>query len=208
MKNLFTAYTNLNQTNRRVVTFVAAAAATAVGGVALVTPIAYGSAIADGAYFNKDKKVGARLRAGFFTFLIACAGGAGFSDTATSPAVAEAPAPVVEVVEVPAPVVEAPVVEEPAPEVNLVRGPFTTTSHWADEDDTSNSGYATYNPDTDTVSWETLFFGITDQDSCSNGKHNTGMDCSVTYDANGNPTQAIVIDDWDGYRVSTTTFKF
>ena len=91
----------------------------------------------------------------------------------------------------------------------IKRGPFTTTSHWADAADTTNSGTATYNSDTDTVTWHTTAFGQTAKDSCSNGKHNlSGLSCSVTYNAEGLPTRAVVTDDYDGYRISTTTFRF
>ena len=144
---------------------------------------------------------------GFGLSFIAVGTGAIINPTsAPQTQVAEAPAPVEQVVEAPAPVVEAPViVEVPSP---IEEGDFTTTSHWADAADTSNSGTATYNTDTKTVTWHTSAFGQTETDSCTNGKHNTGLDCSVSYDSNGYPTRAIVTDSYDGYRISTTSFRF
>ena len=118
MINPIKAYANLNQANRRWVAFGAGAAATLTGSIALLTPIAYGAAIADGFHFHREKKVAARIRAGFVTLVVACAGGAlvpnAFETTAP---VAEAPAPIEQVVEVPVAPVE-PVVEVPAPAPN------------------------------------------------------------------------------------------
>lgn len=109
MKNPIKAYANLNQANRRWVTFGAGAVATLVGGPLFITPVAYGAAIADGFHFHKDKKVGARIRAGFVTLVVACAGGALVPDfRKTTAVVTEAPAPVEQV---------APVAPTPAPAV-------------------------------------------------------------------------------------------
>ena len=103
MKNPIKAYANLNQANRRWVTLAAGAAVAATAGSALVAPIAYGAAIADGYHFHKEKKVGGRIRAGILTFIVAATGAAfgdGIKEAAT---VTEAPAPVEQVAPAPAP---------------------------------------------------------------------------------------------------------
>ena len=64
MFNPIAAYADLNQRNRRFVAFGAGAVAAATGGMALLTPVAYGAAIADGYHFHKEKKLGRRRNGG------------------------------------------------------------------------------------------------------------------------------------------------
>ena len=114
MRNPIKAYANLNQANRRWVTLGAAAIGTLLtgGSAVAVAPIAYGAAIADGAHFHKNQKVGVRLRAGLITFVVAAAGAAPFTNTETTVVSAPTPAPIEQVVEAPTPII-APVVATP-----------------------------------------------------------------------------------------------
>ena len=96
---------------------------------------------------------------------------------------------------------------------DLYKGQFTTTSHWADAADTSNSGEATYNNESKALVWQTKAFGSVTTEVCTNSKHgdgrsDSGLKCDITTNTDGMPTRAVVTDPSDGYRISTTTFRF
>ena len=96
---------------------------------------------------------------------------------------------------------------------NLSKGQFTTTSHWADAADTSNSGEATYNNESKALVWQTKAFGSVTTEVCTNSNHgdgrsDSGLKCDITTNTDGMPTRAVVTDPSDGYRISTTTFGF
>jgi len=134
--------------------------------------------------------------AGFMTFVAAPI--VALTPRTPAPVVVEAPAPVV--VE-PAPVV---VVEEPT----LPQGDYTHINYWADEAPTTNSGdNATYDKETNTLTWDLVAFGTTDENVCVDGDMD-GLQCNITYDNSGFPTKVVVIDPYDNYHISTTTFQF
>ena len=123
-------------------------------------------------------------------------------------------------VETPAPVVEsapvevisasdtpwaAPVVEEASP---VIDGEYVHTHYWADDAPTKTEGTATYNPETDTLEWTTVEWGQSETFKCIGTDLEDWGTCSISYDSNGNPTRVTVTDDYDGYRLSTTIFKF
>lgn len=113
MKNPIKAYANLNQTNRRLTT-AGAVIALALTGPVGATAAAYtslASAIADGAYFHRDKKRNVRCRAGLITFLVAATALTPLNAVRQAQVAQVAPAPIEQVVEAPAPVI----VEAPAP---------------------------------------------------------------------------------------------
>lgn len=96
---------------------------------------------------------------------------------------------------------------------DLYKGQFTTTSHWADAADTSNSGEATYNNKSKALIWQTKAFGSVTTEVCTNSNHgdgrsDSGLKCDITTNTVGMPTRAVVTDPSDGYRISTTTFRF
>ena len=96
---------------------------------------------------------------------------------------------------------------------DLYKGQFTTTHHWADAADTSNSGEATYNNESKALVWQTKAFGSVTTEVCTNSNHgdgrsDSGLKCDITTNTDGMPTRAVVTDPSDGYRISTTTFRF
>ena len=96
---------------------------------------------------------------------------------------------------------------------DLLKGQFTTTSHWADSEDTSNNGEATYNNELKALVWQTKAFGSVTTEVCTNSSHgdgrsDSGLICNITTNADGIPNRAVVIDPSDGYQISTTTFRF